>query len=104
MLSVNNWRITRQRDAPSAVRIAISFSREARAGQQQIRDVGTADQQHKNHGAEQQPSSLFVSPTSVVKRNYSIETTVVRIGILLSQPRSDRLHFSPRLLLTYARF
>ena len=51
--SVTNWRTMRIRDAPSAVRIAISRLRPAPRAKQQVRDVHAGDQQHQPHGSKQ---------------------------------------------------
>ncbi len=53
-LSVSSWRMMRRRPAPSAERTASSRVRTRGARQQQVGDVGAADQQHESDDAEKQ--------------------------------------------------
>ena len=53
-LSVSSWRMMRRRPAPSAERTASSRVRTRGARQQQVGDVGAADQQHEADDAEEQ--------------------------------------------------
>ena len=51
-LSVSNWRSSRQRDAPTARRTAISFLPAHGAGQQKVGEIGAGDHQHQADGGQ----------------------------------------------------
>jgi len=56
--SVSNWRMTRQRLAPRAVRIASSRLRLLETCEQQIGNIGASDEQHQGDGPEQNVESF----------------------------------------------
>ena len=97
-LSATSCRTSRARPAPSADRIANSRLALHAAREQQARDVGAADAQHEDDGAEHQQQRRLTSPIRC-SRSGTSDRARRRVGarILLRQRRGDRVHFALRL-------
>ena len=65
-LSVSSWRTSRERLAPSASRTATSRRRADGARQQQVRDVGAGNQQHRTDDAPEEQRRRSQLPTLIV--------------------------------------
>ena len=85
----------RNRWAPSAVRTAISRLPRLAAGEHQVGDVGTGDEQHEADRAEQdEQHGSGVAETILSQRaNKDAEVAlIVLVGIRASQARDDAVH------------
>ena len=98
MLSVSSCRTSRCRLAPSAVRIATSFSLPADARQQQVRHVGARNQQHQRHRPEQhQQRPAHVSHHLLLQPHHVHAEGAVAL-VLLADPAGDHVDIRLRLL------
>src|SRR6201987_1353996 len=99
-LSVISWRTTRAREAPSAVRIAISLARE-----QQVGNVDASDQQNEPDSCKQhEQGGTNIQDDLVLHVNYVRADTGVGIRILFFQASGDGFHLRACLLERHTRF
>ena len=94
----------RSREAPSAVRIAISRARVAARARSKIGDVGAGDQQNERDRAEQhQEHRPKAADHLLVHRDQGHAGVLVRLRILLLQAERDRVHLRLGLREGHAR-
>src|SRR5438034_6609321 len=105
MLSVSNWRIVRQRLAPSAVRIAISFRRATARTRRRLATLTHAISSTKTTAPASTSSPKRMSPTTFFKQRFDLNAAPrVGVGIDLFETPADRVHLLLRLPERNPRF